>query len=362
MNSMQFPAHQTLPASNPHQPQQKTAQEPPEMSMYYENFSMYHQQNLQASQTASNYGLGDYVQPANPYLWLGGSGVHNSSSYLHGNSPSTYMPAAYGSQRQFLPNSSGFGGTDFNWFSVASQEVMKRVRPPCSYSALIALAIQNAKEKKLTLSQIYQYVVDNYPFYQKSKAGWQNSIRHNLSLNDCFKKVARDEGDPGKGNYWTLDPNCEKMFDNGSFRRKRKSKSNAKTVKDDSSGRKEKATPESTPSPPAEETSVLHNMKAPSPPAVPYTPCLSNFFSGMASIESNSAGKQMSLVNELSQRNITGLNSLSSIPPADLAGGVQDSNMFYGIAPYYNTFSATNQNPQFPPSLQSQPQHFYGMY
>uniref|UniRef100_A0A8C3SEN2 Forkhead box I2 n=1 Tax=Chelydra serpentina TaxID=8475 RepID=A0A8C3SEN2_CHESE len=103
----------------------------------------------------------------------------------------------------------------------------KMVRPPYSYSALIAMAIQNAPEKKLTLSQIYQYVAENFPFYKKSKAGWQNSIRHNLSLNDCFKKVPRDEDDPGKGNYWTLDPNCEKMFDNGNFRRKRKRRSDA---------------------------------------------------------------------------------------------------------------------------------------
>ncbi|EPY84874.1 hypothetical protein CB1_000436046 [Camelus ferus] len=104
---------------------------------------------------------------------------------------------------------------------------MKMVRPPYSYSALIAMAIQSAPLRKLTLSQIYQYVAGNFPFYKRSKAGWQNSIRHNLSLNDCFKKVPRDEDDPGKGNYWTLDPNCEKMFDNGNFRSKRKRRGEA---------------------------------------------------------------------------------------------------------------------------------------
>lgn len=55
---------------------------------------------------------------------------------------------------------------------------------------------QSAPRRKLTLSQIYQYVAGNFPFYKRSKAGWQNSIRYNLSLNDCFKKVP-DEDDPG---------------------------------------------------------------------------------------------------------------------------------------------------------------------
>uniref|UniRef100_A0A3B3ZFR4 Fork-head domain-containing protein n=1 Tax=Periophthalmus magnuspinnatus TaxID=409849 RepID=A0A3B3ZFR4_9GOBI len=129
------------------------------------------------------------------------------------------------------------------WFNVAApHDVLRHVRPPYSYSALIAMAIQSAPGQRLTLSQIYAYVSQRFPFYSRAKAGWQNSIRHNLSLNDCFQKVPRDPDEPGKGNYWTLDPNCEKMFDNGNFRRKRKRKS-------DSACDDDPASSEATPTP-----------------------------------------------------------------------------------------------------------------
>ncbi|CAO3653643.1 unnamed protein product [Mucor hiemalis] len=88
-------------------------------------------------------------------------------------------------------------------------------KPPYSYATLIAHAILSSKDGRLTLNDIYTWIASNYPAFSIGNGGWQNSIRHNLSLNKkWFCKIDRrpTQANPGKGCYWTLVAGTEKIF------------------------------------------------------------------------------------------------------------------------------------------------------
>ena len=107
----------------------------------------------------------------------------------------------------------------------SSKQAPGRMKPPHSYIALIATAILSSPEKRLTLTEINEHLVNNYSFFRGSYQGWRNSVRHNLSFNKCFVKILRDPARPwGKDNYWTVCSLTDYLLSDGTFRRRRRRK------------------------------------------------------------------------------------------------------------------------------------------
>lgn len=65
-------------------------------------------------------------------------------------------------------------------------------KPPYSFSCLIFMAIEDSPTKRLPVKDIYNWILEHFPYFANAPTGWKNSVRHNLSLNKCFKKVDKD--------------------------------------------------------------------------------------------------------------------------------------------------------------------------
>ena len=107
-------------------------------------------------------------------------------------------------KKMHIEEQSAVDALDARDMSIAEDDGNK---PPYSYAVLIGHAILRAPNQRLTLAQIYKWISDTFSYYNSPDVGgWQNSIRHNLSLNKAFTKQERPKDDPGKGNYWAIVP------------------------------------------------------------------------------------------------------------------------------------------------------------
>ncbi|KAK1794100.1 hypothetical protein P4O66_011007 [Electrophorus voltai] len=80
-------------------------------------------------------------------------------------------------------------------------------KPPFSFSLLIYMAIEQSPSKSLPVKDIYGWILEHFPYFSSAPTGWKNSVRHNLSLNKCFRKVERSLGKTnGKGSLWCVHP------------------------------------------------------------------------------------------------------------------------------------------------------------
>lgn len=110
-----------------------------------------------------------------------------------------------------------------------SKEEAKDMKPPYSYATMITQAILSNPDGVMSLAEIYNWIASHYAYYKYSKTGWQNSIRHNLSLNKAFEKVPRRPNEPGKGMKWQISESYKEEFmnkvQNGSLLKSRRGSS-----------------------------------------------------------------------------------------------------------------------------------------
>ena len=134
----------------------------------------------------------------------------SANTSVESESTDTSRSSTDGSSGKVSSSSNGNGDSDSD---------TEYEKPPHSYIALISMALLDSKDKKCLLGEIYEYTMTKFPFYRYTPdKAWRNSIRHNLSLNECFIKAGR--ADNGKGNYWAIHPACVEDFAKGDFRRR----------------------------------------------------------------------------------------------------------------------------------------------
>ncbi|KAK2917586.1 hypothetical protein Q8A73_004332 [Channa argus] len=101
-----------------------------------------------------------------------------------------------------------------------SDDTLRVRKSSLSYIALISKVILSSPSQKLNLASIYKAMEGQFPYLGSRGPGWNNSVRHNLSVNDCFVKVGHCE--EGRGHYCCVQQDHLRDFQQVNFRLYRK--------------------------------------------------------------------------------------------------------------------------------------------
>ncbi|XP_072939769.1 forkhead box protein O isoform X3 [Epargyreus clarus] len=231
-----------------------------------------------------------------------------------------------------------------------------------SYADLITQAITSAQDNRLTLSQIYEWMVQNVPYFKdkgdsNSSAGWKNSIRHNLSLHNRFMRV-QNEG-TGKSSWWMINPDAKP---GKSVRRRALSMETSKCekrrgrVKKKAEQLKNGVTADATPSPSSSVSESFDNF--PESPLHSSSFQLSPEFRQRASSNASSCGRLSPIPCLIPTEPdwATEYNPAGDFPPStdfsqvdyaqeeQLAGTLADSMKLQGADPFLNTYVPTTSS------------------
>lgn len=146
-----------------------------------------------------------------------------ATASAHAGPSSSRSGSAKGKQKKpIYTNQANVSSTDPN---------VKHYKPNFTYHELITHEIKRSSDGRLQLSEIYRRISERYPYFKLGEPGWQNSIRHNLSLKyvhlcgcseqradrplfrKCFVRVDRPSDNAadkaGKGGWWTYNPGTD---------------------------------------------------------------------------------------------------------------------------------------------------------